>query len=196
MKKSITLILVFLTPLIALGQTKHLTLESNHSTIGFVIDIAKGATKVTGKFTEADLKLTYVDADWTKSKVDFTIQVASINTGIPDRDNHLRTADFFDAEAFPTITFQSTSISSKGGNKYEMTGLFTMHGISASKTIPFEVTYNEGNTLGIHIESEVDRIFHKVGHEFIHDSIEQFISDKIKVEIDFWTKSDKRFPKE
>jgi polyisoprenoid-binding protein YceI len=61
-----------------------------------------------------------------------TAQANSINTGIEMRDNHLKTADFFDAEKFPTLTFKSTSVKKAKGNKYEIVGDFTMHGITKS----------------------------------------------------------------
>ena len=175
------------------AQTSHLTLEPNHSTLGFIVDIAGGATKVTGKFTQADLKLTYVDKDWTKSSVDLSIMAESINTGIPDRDDHLRTADFFDVATYPTITFVSEQIKSLGDNRYEVAGTFTMHGITKEMVFPFEVKYEDGNTIGIHIETRVNRIDHQVGHEFVHTAIPNFLSDWITVEFDFWTKRDKRF---
>lgn len=175
-----------------IGQTRHLTLESNHSTIGFEVLIAGGATKVTGKFMEADLKLTYVDDDWRKSKVNFTIQVSSINTGIPGRDEHLRSADFFDVETYPHITFISSSIEKVDDSHFVAIGDFTMHGITKSIELPFRETHNEKNTIGVHIESSINRIDHQVGHNFVHTDIPDFLSENIIVKIDFWTKRDKR----
>jgi polyisoprenoid-binding protein YceI len=66
--------------------------------------------------------------------VEFTIQVASIDTGVADRDKHLRNSDFFDAEKHPTITFKSTKIS-RAGKGYKITGDLTIRGVTKSVTL-------------------------------------------------------------
>ena len=73
------------------------------------------------------------------SSVDFHIKATSIDTNQPDRDKHLRSADFFDVEKFPEITFKSKSITTTGKNTYNVTGTLTMHGVSKDITLP--VTY-------------------------------------------------------
>ena len=178
------------------NQTRHLTIEGNHSSLGFSVDIAGGITKVTGNFREHDLKLTYVDEDWTKSHIDFTINASSVDTGIKDRDDHLRTADFFDVENYPTIEFRSKSIKPNGENAYKAIGDFTMHGVTKEIEIPFEVTSAKGNTIGIKIEHQINRIDYGVAKDFKHTSIENFISEIIDVNFYFWTKKDKRASEE
>lgn len=174
------------------AQIKYLTIEPNHSTIGFDVSIAGGITRVNGKFLESDLALTYVDSDWTKSKVTFSIDAASIDTAIPGRDEHLRSADFFDVQQYPNITFTSDRIEKAGDKRYLATGVFQMHGIEKEIKIPFTETHNEGNTIGISIQTTINRIDYQVGHTFEHSSIPNFLSDDISVRIDFWTKRDKR----
>lgn len=190
--RSITTFLLLLSLHFTFSQTQYLTTEPNHSTIGFEIDIAGGASKVTGKFMEFDLQLEYVDKDWTKSKVLFIIQAKSITTGIPDRDDHLRTADFFEVEKYPEIRFESSEIRMIAENSYEAKGIFSMHGISEERSLPFEVVHEEGNTLGIKLETSVNRITHQVGHTFEHTAIENFLADEVDVRIYFWTRRDKR----
>jgi polyisoprenoid-binding protein YceI len=82
-------------------------IDTNHSTVGFSIPIMGGLSKVNGKFTDFTVILTNDEKDITKSSVSVIIKATSINTGIPARDNHLRTADFFDVEKYPEITFRS-----------------------------------------------------------------------------------------
>ena len=176
----------------AISQTKYLTVEPNHSTIGFEIVIAGGATRVTGKFMEFDLKLTYMDSDWTKSEVEFTINTESINTGIPDRDSHLRSSDFFDVEKYPQIKFVSSEISKVGDGQFTASGTFTMHGISNDISIPFKMVYEDGNTFGVEINTSINRKDYDVGSNWQHSAIENFLSDDIPVNIYFWTKLDKR----
>ena len=167
-------------------------MEGNHSSIGFSVDIAGGITKVTGKFLKHDLKLTLVDGDWTKSNIELQIDVSSIDTGIKDRDDHLRTADFFDVENHPTIDFFSKTIVSTGEHTYVAKGDFTMHGVTREIEVPFTVTSSEGNTIGIKIEHYINRIDYGVAADFKHTSIENFISENIAVNFYFWTKKDKR----
>jgi polyisoprenoid-binding protein YceI len=71
--------------------------------------------------------------------VTFTVQVSSIDTGQPDRDAHLRSADFFHADAFPTLTFTSRTVEPRGENAYDVTGDLTIRGITHEIVLP--VTY-------------------------------------------------------
>lgn len=174
------------------AQTQHLTVEPNHSTIGFRIPISTGITLVTGKFMDFDLSLTLVDGDWTKSSAQFTIQATSINTGINDRDEHLRSADFFEVEKYPTITFVSEKIIALDDTHFEAQGTFSMHGISQVVTLPFEVLGQEGNSIGIQIRSTLNRLDYGVGSNFKHTSMPNFLAKEVEVEINFWTKRDKR----
>ena len=74
--------------------------DHNHSTIGFAIPILGGLSKVTGKFTDFDAEVVYDESDITKSSINATIRVTSIDTGIADRDKDLRSVGFFDVENF------------------------------------------------------------------------------------------------
>ena len=186
------ILLFFSTSTLCFNQTRHLTIEGNHSSLGFSVDIAGGITKVTGKFHEHDLKLSFIDNDWTKSKIDFKIIASSIDTGIKDRDDHLRTEDFFDVEQFPTIEFHSSNIVPAGEQAYIAKGTFLMHGVSREIDLPFTVTSQDGNTIGIKIEHQINRVDFGVAADFKHTSIENFISDEIDVNFYFWTKKDKR----
>ncbi len=188
--KSIALSVLILFGVPSDQERVKLNIESNHSTVGFMVRIAGGITKVRGKFTEFDMDMDYVDGDLTKSSVNFTIQASSIDTGIDDRDQHLRSKDFFEVETYPEITFVSSAIRNKG-EVFEIEGDLTMHGIKKHVTIPFVATSQQKSSLGISLEWELDRKEFGVGTGFKHTSIKNFISDKIKVEIDFWTRKAK-----
>jgi polyisoprenoid-binding protein YceI len=108
--------------------------DKSHSEVTFQIRHLVG--KVRGRFT--DFAGT-VDGDKAAPRVDFKIQAASINTDDANRDKHLRNADFFDVEKYPEITFKSTKIVPKGQG-YEVTGSFTMHGVTKELTLPVTVT--------------------------------------------------------
>ena len=153
--------------------------------------ISNGITRITGKFTDYTIDIDYVDEDFTKSKFTTVIKVESINTGIPGRDEHLRTADFFDVEQFPEITYTSHSID-QSGSDYIMHGTFTMRGVTKDLSIPLRITGQGGeNNIGFSSRFTINRIDYGVGAGFKHTTEENFLSDTIDIEIDFWTKKRK-----
>jgi polyisoprenoid-binding protein YceI len=93
---------------------------------------------VKGKFTGLSGALTLHESDHNYSGVEATIDVATIHTGAEDRDNHLKSADFFDAAQFPTISFKSTSVKTKGKGEFDVTGDLTMHGVTKPVTFAVE----------------------------------------------------------
>lgn len=93
-------------------------------------------SKVRGRFTDFSGTIVGDPAKPAAATVEFTVKTASIDTAQPARDKHLRSADFFDAEKFPEITFKSTKITSTGKDKYDVAGTLTMHGVSKAVTLP------------------------------------------------------------
>ncbi|WP_405100591.1 YceI family protein [Oceanobacillus sp. FSL H7-0719] len=113
-------------------------LDAVHSEVGFsvkhmMISKAKGTFDKFDAVVEADVE------DLTSATVEVTIDAASINTRNEDRDNHLRSGDFFDTENHPTITFVATDIKSTGGNEYDVTGDLTIRG--TTKPVTLDVTF-------------------------------------------------------
>ena len=104
---SILLLTGFLFASPFLTKTINFRIDTNHSNIGFAVPISGGLSEVHGKFSKFKMELAYDDEDITKSKVNVSIDAASVDTGIDQRDSHLRTADFFDVENHPLITFKS-----------------------------------------------------------------------------------------
>jgi len=96
-------------------------------------------SKVSGKFDDFSGKINIDRAKPSASSVEFNIKAASVNTGVSDRDNHLRTAEFFDAARCPELTFKSTSIvATKKKDVYDVTGDLTMRCVTKHITIPVE----------------------------------------------------------
>jgi polyisoprenoid-binding protein YceI len=115
------------------------TLDPAHSRIGFVARHAM-VTKVRGSFNEF-AGAGYFDAeDPSRSRLEVTIQAASIDTRNADRDAHLRSNDFFDMEAYPEIHFVSTRVEPVDATNYRVTGDLTIKGVSMPVTIDFEFT--------------------------------------------------------
>src|ERR1044072_2030236 len=118
--------------------TETYTFDPAHSTIGFSVRHLV-INNVPGRFKEYKGTMQYDTPDLAKSSVEFTAQVTSIDTGIQPRDNHLRSADFFDVAKFPDMTFKSTKIERKGKDAFVAHGTFTLKGISKEITIPFNL---------------------------------------------------------
>lgn len=112
-------------------------LDPAHSTAEFKVKHMM-ISNVKGSFSGISGTLHLDETDYTHSTAEATIPVATLTTGDAQRDGHLKSADFFDAEKYPTITFTTTNIDSKGGADYEVTGDFTLHGVTKSIKLAVE----------------------------------------------------------
>jgi polyisoprenoid-binding protein YceI len=93
-------------------------------------------TKVRGRFSDFEGTLNYDEATPENSKVTFSIKAASIDTNEAQRDTHLRSADFFEVEKYPTLTFASKRIVKKGSETFDVIGDLTIHGVTKEVTLP------------------------------------------------------------
>ena len=114
-------------------------LDPTHTRLGFVARHAM-VTKVRGAFEEFEGTAHLDFEDPTKSTAEVTFQVGSINTNNAQRDEHLRTNDFFDVPTHPTATFRSTAVSKVDDETYEVTGDLTLKGVTKPVTVTFELT--------------------------------------------------------
>lgn len=135
---ALAIALVLSAAAIASAATETFAFDKSHSQVGF--RIRHWLTKVEGRFKEYDGKISLDRAKPSDSKVEITIQAASIDTGNERRDNHLRGADFFDAGKYPTITFKSAKVEPKGKDLYHVTGELSMHGMTKTITVPVKHT--------------------------------------------------------
>jgi polyisoprenoid-binding protein YceI len=109
-------------------------IDKSHSEA--IFQVRHLVTKVRGRFTDFEGAIEYDEANPAASSVQFTINATSIDTAEADRDKHLRSADFFEVEKFPQITFRSTSIAKRGSETFDVTGDLTMHGVARSIVLP------------------------------------------------------------
>jgi polyisoprenoid-binding protein YceI len=123
--------LAFAAPVLA-GDTY--SFDKAHTNVGF--QVRHIFTNVSGKFTDFAGTIQVDRAKPENSTVEFTIQATSIDTSDQRRDQHLRSADFFDVANNPTISFKSTSIKPNGKDSWLVTGDFTMHGVTKSIVLP------------------------------------------------------------
>jgi polyisoprenoid-binding protein YceI len=132
MKTAIAFVLT-LAASAALAQDVY-NVDKTHSEVTF--RVRHFVSKVSGRFDDFSGTISIVPGKPAASSVEFAIKAASINTANPARDNHLRSADFFDVEKNPEITFKSTKIAPVDAATFNVTGIFTMHGLAREITIP------------------------------------------------------------
>ena len=167
------------------------TIDKNHSDASF--QIRHFASKVRGRFSDFEGTIQADPAKPEASSVVFTIKTASIDTNQPDRDKHLRTADFFDVEKFPEITFKSSKFTPAGKDKYDVTGTLTMHGVSKEVTLP--VTFlgsmkdPRGNEVAsFEIETKLNRKDFGINWNKTLDNGGVMLSDDVDISISLETK--------
>ncbi|WP_342542866.1 YceI family protein [Paenisporosarcina sp. FSL H8-0542] len=139
---------------------KNWNVDAAHSSIGFSVKHMM-VSKVRGNFGDFGATVVANEADLTNANIAFNINVASINTGNEDRDNHLRSGDFFNAEEFPEIKFVANNIS-KNDDEYKIAGDLTIKDIT--KPVVFEAEYEGKGTnpwgqevVGFTAETKINR---------------------------------------
>jgi polyisoprenoid-binding protein YceI len=165
--------------------------DTAHSTVGFSVPILGGLSRVSGKFADFTATIVYDEADVTKSSVTAKIKTASIDTGIERRDAHLRTPDFFDAEKYPEITFQSTRVEKKG-KQLLAHGTLTMHGVTKEISIPFTITGKNTNpdkktVVGFSGRLTLNRRDYGIAYQ--NKANPTFIGDEIEIQLNLITRA-------
>ena len=156
-----------------------------HSQLGFTVTHL-GVSDVSGTFNDFDVTVKSSKPDFSDASFELTAKVASIETRVEARNNHLKTADFFDVETYPTLTFKSTSINPAGKNKYKLTGDLTMHGVTKSVTMDLlyrgtvENPMTKKQTTGFQIKGIIKRTEYGIGAKFPA----AFLSDDVQIKAD------------
>ncbi|MDR0230415.1 MAG: YceI family protein [Flavobacteriaceae bacterium] len=137
------------------------TIDPTHSEIGFKVKHMM-FTNVSGKFNDFTATIKNDDAAFETSEISFTAKVASVDTNNEDRDNHLRSADFFEVEKYGELSFSSTNVQKKSDNDYAITGMLTIKEVT--KEVTFKAEYSGlltdpwGNTkIGLSLEGKINR---------------------------------------
>lgn len=163
-------------------------LDTVHSHVGFSVKHMMVAT-VRGQFKSYRGTLRLDENDFTRSSFEGEIDVASIDTGNADRDNHLRTNDFFDAPTHPTIAFKSTGIEAKGEGEYVVRGDLTVRGVT--KPVELDVEFQGtsknpyGKTVtGLSARGTINRKDFGMNFNALLETGGVAVGEKVKVEID------------
>lgn len=151
-----------------------------HSSIGFKV-LHMGLVSVPGYFKEFSGAVDYNADDVTKSSVEFSAKTESVDTRVEARNNHLKTADFFDVQKYPELTFKSTKVTGSG-DKLMVTGDFTLRGVTKSITIPVTVAgFKEGRggvVMGAVSETSIKRSDYGVNF-----GLGGAVSDEVNIEL-------------
>lgn len=185
MKKLFTLVAATAFSMSVFAQ-KVLVSDPAHSRIQFTVTHL-GISDITGSFDKASLSINADEKNFTASKLNFDANINSINTHIEARDNHLKSADFFDAEKYPTLNFVSSSLKKKGKNEYTLVGNLTLHGVT--KPVVVRLIYkgsvinpmSKKETYAYQVLGSIKRSEFAVGNNFP----EAVISDVVHIKGDF-----------
>jgi polyisoprenoid-binding protein YceI len=175
------------TPLAAQTAPETWSVDKSHSRASF--KVRHLMANFTGEFRDLDGTINIDRAKPENSNVEFTIQTASVSTGNDNRDNHLKSPDFFDAAKFPTITFKSTSIKPKSKTEFDVTGDLTMHGVTKRVTLPVEFLGfgkgpRGGETGGFSIATTLNRKDYGIEWNRALDEGGVLLGDDVKVSIE------------
>lgn len=137
MKRFLALALTAVLPALAAADATSWTIDPAHTSSQFSVKHLVIST-VRGQFGKTTGVLRLDEKDLSRSAVEATIDVTTIDTRVADRDNHLKSPDFFDAAKYPTMTFRSTKVAKAGSDRLKVTGDLTLHGVT--KPVVLEVT--------------------------------------------------------
>lgn len=176
MKEIMTMLVLMVMATAINAQTGEWTNDKYHTRIGFEVK-HNGISFVSGHFNDFDIKVDAAGKDFLAIKVDVTVQTKSIDTGIEARDNHLRTADFFETDKYPTMTFRSTKFTKTGKNSGKIHGILTLRGISKPVVLTGNVIgkkidpKTQKTIAGFRLRGSVKRSDFGLGPKFLPDAI-------------------------
>lgn len=164
------------------------SIDPTHSRVGFSSRHAM-VTKVRGAFNDVSGTAQLAAEDMSRSQVRVVLQVASVDTRSPQRDAHLRSADFFDAQQHPTIEFDSTAVDEVDENQFIVTGELTIRGVTRTISVPLELLGVDTDPFGqlragLEGSRRIDRKDWGVSWNTPLDSGGVLVSDKITLEFE------------
>jgi len=168
--------------------TNNWNIDAVHSGVNFSVRHMV-VSKVRGRFAKYSGAITMDDGDITRSVVDVTIEAASLDTGVPDRDTHLRSPDFFDVERFPTLRFRSKRIEKLDDARYRAIGDLSIRDVT--REVSLDVEYGGrakdpwGNErIGFVAKAALDRKDFGLGWNQLLEAGGVLLGDRVDVEIE------------
>ena len=184
----VTALVAFLVSGASMARAAEFTMDRVHSSVNFAIGHMM-VSKVTGGFDAADAVIKFDEKDLANSGIDATVQVASVNTRNQKRDDHLRSADFFDAEKFPTIHFVSKKITRQDAQTYAVTGDLTMKGVTHEIMVPVTIAGPVMNpmskvpTLGLEAHFKINRQDYGVTWNKVLDNGGLMVGNDVQIDV-------------
>ena len=202
MRRKLATVLVLATALIVaphLRSAEMYRIDPVHSGVSF--KIRHLVSNVSGRFSDFEGGIQADREDLARSSVAFTIKTSSIDTGNGKRDDHLRSPDFFDAAKYPEIAFKSTKVEKASGDTYNVTGSFTMHGVTKDITIPVQVLGftshpRFGDLAGFSTSFKLNRKDYGISWNAPMDASTLVLGDDVQVEINIEAAKPKEEAKE
>ncbi|MDH3797399.1 MAG: YceI family protein [Desulfobacterales bacterium] len=172
MKQAVSILVMVLCALLitntAVAEAEKWEIDKAHTNIYF--DVRHTYATVRGQFDDFSGTLQFDPDNMALSSVKFEVKTTSINTGIPNRDNHLRSEEFFAVNQYPFMTFQSTGVKRKEGNQYTLVGNLTIKGKTNEVAVLFTYFGTRENPLkkgkmvaGFETRFSIDRLEYQVG---------------------------------
>jgi polyisoprenoid-binding protein YceI len=163
-------------------------IDTSHSEIGFKVKHLM-ISNVTGKFEKFTGSVDSLSDDFVNANISFEAEVASVNTGQPQRDGHLQSPDFFDAAKFPKLKFASTGFEKLSGDKYVLTGNLTIRDVT--KTVKLDVTFSgvakdpyNNTKAGFEITGKVNRTDFGLNFNAPIETGGVLLSEEVKLQIE------------
>jgi len=164
------------------------SVDPAHSKVGFAVK-HMGIATVRGEFNDFEGALE-IGEDLSKARAYGTVKAASVDTNQPQRDEHLRSPDFFDAAQYPELKFESTGIAAAGGDSFRITGNLTLHGATNEIVLDAEVQGTEtdpstGNErVGLEVTGRLSRNDYGIAFNQALGSGNLLVADKVKLVLD------------
>jgi polyisoprenoid-binding protein YceI len=183
--KKILLLATTVVTLFAFTTISNWKVDNAHAKLTFTVTHL-GISDVAGLFKNYDVKVTTSKDDFSDAQFELTADVASVDTEVEMRDNHLKSADFFDAEKYPKLTFKSTGIKPAGKDRYKLSGDLTLHGITKPVTMDLwyrgtvENPMSKKPTSGFQVTGTIKRSDFGIGEKFPAP----MISDEVRIKAD------------
>ena len=184
MKKILSFLVVAMVSTSLFAQSTW-EVDTDHSKVAFTV-VHMGIADVPGLFNDFDATIVASEENFSDAVFELSVDVNSINTEVDKRDDHLRSADFFDVEKYPKMTYKSTSIKRSGNDRYQLTGDLTLHGVT--KPVTMELWYrgtienpqSKAVISGFQVTGTIKRSDFNVGDGFQPP----MISDEVRIKAD------------
>ena len=183
MRKIVLFLALFLASAGAYAQTVWVA-DPNHSILGFTVTHL-GIADVPGHFDTFDVSITSSNEDFSDAVIELTVPTSSVNTRVEQRNTHLKSADFFDVEKFPTMTFKSTSIEKVSDGNYTLKGNLTLIGVTKPVTMNMNYRGTVVNAQGASVAGiQITGTFNRSDFGFGSKFPAPMISDEVMVKAD------------